>query len=401
MTTGADRAWVIVFGATGFTGRLVCRALRRRNVAFAIAGRNPRKLALLSEALDGVEQCVVDTQSRDSVRRALDRRLIVCSAAGPFAEVGEPILAAAAEMGVHYADVSREQAFAAEGVERYDAIARASRACLVSSMAFESAPADWAASLLAERLGGSLDALDVVYAVRAPLAGLASSRGALRSAVATLARGNARQYVAGALTAESDATLVRKFTTLGGDEITAVSCGGAEAVLAPKHLAVAEVRTFRATTPVAARAMQAMRGLGPLVARAGRGALERLLAYASEGPDILARADTRFEIIVEARRGESRARAHLTGTDPYAVTAEIQAHAAEAALAGYVEASGVVAPGVGYPALAAFANLGDSIHLDIVGDQLAPVRTLKSLRPVRLRQRAGRKSMPSWHTRTA
>jgi hypothetical protein len=48
MTAISDRAWVVVLGATGFTGRLVCRALRRRNVPFAIAGRNARKLALLT-----------------------------------------------------------------------------------------------------------------------------------------------------------------------------------------------------------------------------------------------------------------------------------------------------------------------------------------------------------------
>ena len=401
MSTGSDRAWVIVLGATGYTGRLVCRALRRRNIPFAIAGRNARKLASLSEALGGVEQRVVATDSPDALRALFDRRLLVCACAGPFAEVGETAVAVAAEMGIHYVDVCQEQAFTAQTFARYDAVARAGQACIVSSMAFESAPADWAASVLAERLGGSLDELDVVYAVRAPSAGFASSRGSLRSALGALAGGDARQHLAGALRPESDATVVRRFQTLRDGEITAASYGGAEAVLAPAHLSVAQVRTYRAVTPFAARAMQAMRGIGPLVARAGRGAIDRLLNYASEGPDILARAETRFEIIVEARRGDARARAHLMGTDPYAVTAEIQAHAAEAALAGYVEASGVVAPSVGYPALAAFASLADVLEVEILGDQLAPVRPLKSLRPVRVRARGARRSMHSWHTGSA
>jgi short subunit dehydrogenase-like uncharacterized protein len=401
MTAISDRAWVVVLGATGFTGRLVCRALRRRNVPFAIAGRNARKLALLSEALGGVEQCVVDARSPDDLRNLMDRRLLVCACAGPFADVGEPAMAAAAELGVHYVDLCQEQSFTRRAFEQYDAAAKRSGACIVPSMGFESAPADWATSLLAERLGGTLDELEIVYAVRAPLAGLGASRGSLRSAIAAHAEGGS-QYVAGALRAETDAAIVRRFETLRDGEVTAASYAGAEAVLVPAHVPVASVRTFRTVTPFAARAMQATRGLTPLLAKAGRGALERLLAYASEGPDILFRGDTRFEILVRARRGEARARAHLTGIDPYAVTAEIQAHAAEAALAGYVEAAGVVPPGVGYPALASLANLGDTLRVEVFGDQLAPPRTIRSLRPARWNARGGRQSSRhSWHTRVA
>ena len=396
MSDVSDRALVVVLGATGFIGRLVCRALRRRDVRFAIAGRDARKLALLAEALDGVEQCVVD--SPDALKRAFERRLLVCACAGPFVEVGEAAILAAAEMGAHYVDVCQEQSFARRSFKRCDAMARANKVCVVPSMAFESAPADWAASLLAERLGGSLDELDVVYVVRAQSAGPSISRGALRLAIASLARGDARQHVGGSLRREPDASFVRRFETQTWGEITAASFAGAEAVTVPAHVPVAQVRTYRATTPLAARAMQATRGIGPLFARVARGPLERLLEYASEGPDIATRADTHFEVLVEARRGEARARAHLTGADPYAVTAEIQAHAAEAAIDGYVEALGVVAPSVGYPALAAFANLGDALDVQISGDQLAPVRTLRSVRPTGVRARGGRASMHSWHT---
>jgi short subunit dehydrogenase-like uncharacterized protein len=379
----SDRAWIVVLGATGYAGRLVCRALRRRNVRFAIAGRDARKLALLGEALGGVEQCVVDLESPVALRELLDRRLLVCACAGPFAEVGEPVLAAAAELGVHYVDVCQEQPFTHRSFQRFDAAARASKACVVPSMAFESAPADWAASLLAERLGGTLDELDIVYVVRVPPGGPASSRGSLRSTFATLAQGESRQHVGGALRAEHDAMLVRRFETRIAGEITAASFAGAEAVLVPAHVPVKQVRTYRAVAPMTARALQVTRWLGPMVARAGRGTLDRLLRYASEGPDIAARASTQFEVLVQARRGDARARAHVTGADPYQLTAEIQAHAAEAALAGYVEACGVVPPSVGYPALAAFANLADVLRVEILGDQLAPVRPLRSLRPVR------------------
>ena len=388
MATSPDRALVVVLGATGYTGRLVCRALLRKNIPFAIAGRSARKLASLGQSLGGgLEQCVLDLRSGDALRRLLDRRLLVCGCAGPFVEVGEPMLAACAELGVHYVDVSHEQLFAVRAFERYAATARVSRACIVPAMELESACADWAASLLAERLGGTLDELDVVFALRAPSAGPVASRGTLRATVASFARDDARQHIGGALRPERDASIVRRFLTLTRTdrELTAVSFAGALAVITPSHLRVSQVRSFRAVSPFAARAMQMTRGLGPLLARASRDALDRVLPFASEGPDIAARACTRFEIVAIARRGEASARAHLTGSDPYAVTAEIQAHAAEAALSGDVVASGVVAPSVGYPALAALANLASVLHVEIVGDQLAPVRVLRSLRPAYVR----------------
>ncbi len=334
MNAASERAWVVVLGATGYMGRLVCRALRRRNIAFSIAGRDARKLALLSDSLGGVESHVVDARSPDSLRKVLERRLLVCACAGPFLEIGETALAVAAELGVHYVDVCEEQAFLRQSIERYDAVARAGGACVVPAMTFESSLGDWAASLLAERLGGKLDTLDLVYAVRGPEVGLASSRGSLRSAVAALAQGEGGQHVGGALRAERDAAVVRRFETKSFGEITAASFAAGGAVLVPAHLDVTQVRTFRAVTPVTARVLQIAGGLGPLLARAGRATLERLLGYAAEGPDIVTRAETRFEVIALARRGDAQARVHLTGTDPHAVTAEIQAQAAEGALAG-------------------------------------------------------------------
>src|SRR5262249_60062798 len=121
--------------------------------------------------------------------------------------------------------------------------------------------------------------------------------------IATLARADGQQLSGGRLHPERDATVVRRFPTKDGGEITAASFAGAEAVLVPTHLTVPEVRTFRAHTPVVARALQLTRGLVPSVARVGREALDRLLAYAAGGPDIRARTSTRFEITRPGRPG--------------------------------------------------------------------------------------------------
>jgi short subunit dehydrogenase-like uncharacterized protein len=262
--------------------------------------------------------------------------------------------------------VSDEQRFAADAFARHDAAARAGKACIVPAMGFHGAPADWAAHVLAERLGGGpLDAVDVAYVVHAPADAPASSRGAKRSALAALARGGGVAYVGGAPRPERVGAVVRRFESLGpgSGEVTAASLAGVEAVVIPRHVDVREVRTFHARTAVAARALQVAGALGTFAARVGRRAVERLLVHASEGPDPTSRAATRFEIVVRARKGDERARLHLLGSDPYEVTAEIQAHAVDAAIRGYVTACGVVPPSVGYHALSAFAHLAGVLQM--------------------------------------
>ncbi len=152
----SSRAAVLIHGATGFTGKLVSAALTKRAVPFAIAGRNRAKLDALSASLGGspVESVVVDIRNARSVEAALDGRTVVCACAGPFLEVGEPVLAAAAKLGVHYADTTGEQRFVVEAKARYDEAAKASGACIVPAMAYEIALADWASHLAAEMVGG-------------------------------------------------------------------------------------------------------------------------------------------------------------------------------------------------------------------------------------------------------
>src|SRR5665213_3338996 len=100
-----DRTAVLVHGATGFTGKLVCNVLARKKVPFAISGRSREKLEALAKCFDSPpEIAVIDIAEDSTVRAALEGRKVVCACAGPFIEVGEPVLAAAARMGVHYAD---------------------------------------------------------------------------------------------------------------------------------------------------------------------------------------------------------------------------------------------------------------------------------------------------------
>jgi short subunit dehydrogenase-like uncharacterized protein len=341
---------VLVHGATGFTGRLVCAALRRRGIAHAVSGRSAERLA----TLDTDERVVVDLRDEGSIERAVGGRTLVCACAGPFAEVGEPVIAACARLGVHYVDTTGEQTFVARAIDRCHAAARGSGACCVPAMAYEIAPSDWGAHLAAEAVGGSPDVLELAYSVR----GAAATRGTKKSAIGLLADARSRQWVGGELVDERAAARVRTFEVdATGKTVRAVSFPSPEALVVPAHTGAREVRTYMAVGSAASFALHWGRALVPTAMRVARGALERGIDRGAEGPTEAERAATRFAVVCEARKGDRRATVRVTGADPYGLTAEIQAWAAERALAGRVQASGVVAPSVAFDPREAFAEL--------------------------------------------
>lgn len=157
-----EKAPILVHGATGFTGGLVCELLAARGVDYAVSGRSLDRLERLHGRLANhgtppAQLCVIDIAREEAVRELVSGRKMVLACAGPFALVGEPILAACARLGVHYADTTGEQRFVADAARRHQAACEETGACIVPAMAYEIAPADWACHLASERVGGSPD----------------------------------------------------------------------------------------------------------------------------------------------------------------------------------------------------------------------------------------------------
>ena len=104
---------VIVYGASGYTGRLICEYLREYNIPFVAAGRDKARIA---EALDQVPG--IDTVEHDIVEVAHDvapltelfaGASVVCNTVGPFAQYGREVVEACLEAGCHYLDTTGEQ----------------------------------------------------------------------------------------------------------------------------------------------------------------------------------------------------------------------------------------------------------------------------------------------------
>ncbi len=139
---------IIIYGATGFTGRLVAEYLDNhygRNVKWAMAGRSQDKLEAVRGEM-GISKDIplitADSSDPASLEAMAARTKSVCTTVGPYQLYGDALLAACAAKGTDYVDLSGEPAWMRDTVREYDAAAKDSGARIVHSCGFDSIPFD-------------------------------------------------------------------------------------------------------------------------------------------------------------------------------------------------------------------------------------------------------------------
>ncbi|MGF6780725.1 saccharopine dehydrogenase family protein [Paraburkholderia sp. GAS334] len=102
---------IVLYGANGYTGQLVAEQLTRRNVPFVAAGRNRGKLEEALRKVPGNHNVQIEVVDHDeaSLTRLLRGAKAVINMVGPYGQLGEPVVKAALETGVHYIDTTGEQ----------------------------------------------------------------------------------------------------------------------------------------------------------------------------------------------------------------------------------------------------------------------------------------------------
>ena len=141
---------LIVYGATGYTGKLVAEYLRRRvagglELRWAMAGRNLDKLAAARTEVGAPEDTpliAADGDDVSSLSAMAGRTKCVLTTVGPYQLYGSGLVAACATRGTDYVDLCGEPAWMAEMIDSYDAKAKASGARIVFSCGFDSIPFD-------------------------------------------------------------------------------------------------------------------------------------------------------------------------------------------------------------------------------------------------------------------
>lgn len=139
---------LIVFGATGYTGQLVCRYLlsHPENPSWAVAGRSASRLSSLKSSLslpDSVGVIEAETSNYSSLTSMTAQARVLVNIVGPYRPFkAEEVVRACVETGTHYVDLSGETGFNSDVIEKFHLKAQAKGVVVSNSVGFDSLPFD-------------------------------------------------------------------------------------------------------------------------------------------------------------------------------------------------------------------------------------------------------------------
>ncbi|GAB3243946.1 saccharopine dehydrogenase family protein [Nocardioides dilutus] len=342
---------VLVYGATGHTGRFVIDELLRRGLTPVLAGRSAERLAAVDPRYAALDRRVARSDDdHDVLREAAAGVGAVINCAGPFIDTAVPLARAAVDVGAHYLDVTAEQPAVQEVYRELDGPARQAGVTVVPAMAFYGGLADLMVTAALEGESGA-DEVEVAIGLDRwwPTEGTRAT-GARNTAVRQVIRD-------GELTPLADPAPTGTWSypePLGDQPV--VELPFSEVVVIDRHLAVGELRSHLNTASLA-----------------------ELRDSATPPPaavDDTGRSSQRFVVDVVVRRGSDTRRVTSSGRDIYAVTAPIVVEGAVRLLDGRHRGSGAMAPGQAFDAGDVLAALErDTDDLDVRWDRSTRVST--------------------------
>ncbi|HAZ79932.1 MAG TPA: saccharopine dehydrogenase [Porticoccaceae bacterium] len=141
---------IIVYGATGFTGRLVAEYLNERygvntEIKWAMAGRNLEKLTAVRDEMGipvDIPLLKIDPQDTSAINSMVKSASVILTTVGPYQLYGNELVAACAAAGTDYVDLCGEPAWMHKMIAEHSEAAQASGARIVFSCGFDSVPFD-------------------------------------------------------------------------------------------------------------------------------------------------------------------------------------------------------------------------------------------------------------------
>lgn len=338
---------IVLFGATGYTGRLVAEALASVDAPVTLAGRRQDALRQLAAEVAADDILVSDARDGAALRDALGEGDVLVSTVGPFVRLGDTALGAAIAAGSHYLDSTGEPAF----IRQVFADGAEARGCLLTAFGYDYVPGNLAGALALAEAGESATSVEVGYFVTGRSSGLGLSTGTLAS-VATISALPSHAYRDGALRTERAARRVGRYELPGGDR-TAISVGGTEHLSLPRvHPTLRDVDVHLGWTGPWSRAVQlgsaALDGMlrVPGASRAVRALTAPLARRTGEGPDAEERARTGSLVVARAAApdGTLLAEVELRGPNAYTLTGELLAWGAHRLATEGPRRTGAVGP---------------------------------------------------------
>ena len=347
---------IVLFGATGYTGRLTAEAMVKRGLRPVLAGRTAAKLAELAGELGGgLDAATADVADPSSVAALVEEGDILVTTVGPFVRWGHAAASAAVTKGAHYLDSTGEPGFVREVFERYGASAEKAGIGMLTAFGYDWVPGNLAGALALRDAGPDAVRVDTGYFNLGRASRDSMSGGTLASLTGAVADPSFA-FRGGRMVTERGAKRHRTFA-VNGKERAAVTAGASENFTLPRLFPqLLEVNTYLGWFGPMSRPMQAMSAANsaafkvPGVRRLYDAATARVVKGSTGGPDADARSKVSSHIVGIAydAHGKQLSEVHVTGIDGYGFTGRILAWGAEQAAAGGLKGTGALGPADGF-----------------------------------------------------
>ena len=339
---------IVLFGATGYTGRLTAEALVERGARPVLAARSLERLRELADSLGGLEVAAADVERPESVRDLVERGDVLVTTVGPFARWGDPAAQAAIASGAHYLDSTGEPAFIRRVFERFGGGAEAAGCGMVTAFGYDWVPGNLAGALALREAGDAAVRVAIGYYAL----GRAGFSGGTQASTAGALTEPAFAFRDGAVRTERGAKRVASFE-VDGERRPGVSVGSSEHFALPRvapGLREVDVylgwfgplsrplQAFSAGMSVATRVPGVKAGMNAVVGRAVKGS--------TGGPPPEERRQGRSHVVAQAlgAGGETLAEVRVEGVNGYDFTGRILAWGAERAAASGLAGAGALGP---------------------------------------------------------
>ncbi|WP_214413214.1 saccharopine dehydrogenase family protein [Sphaerisporangium fuscum] len=341
---------IVLFGATGFTGRLTVEALLAYGAHPVLAGRDPARLEALASSLPvELPTAVADVNRPATIRRIIEPGNVLISTVGPFARWGEPAVEAAIEAGGVYLDSTGEPTFIRRIFQRYGPAAAAAGATLLTAFGYDYVPGNLAAAMALRKAGSEAVRVDIGYFIQGNMARRASA--GTRASALGMALEPMYGFRDGRILREYGRT---RIFSVGGRRRHGLSIGASEHFALPRmHSGLREVNVYLGWLGALTRAAGVLSRATPFIAaipgakRVTKAVADRVIRSANRDEPAAPGADAiSSQIVAEAydAGGRKLASVELHGGDPYDFTARALAWGAVTAASDGVHATGAVGP---------------------------------------------------------
>ncbi|MFY0686779.1 MAG: saccharopine dehydrogenase NADP-binding domain-containing protein [Cyclobacteriaceae bacterium] len=303
----------MVYGAYGYTGKLVVEQAKKKGHDLVLAGRNQQELEALSEAT-GYSSMTFDLSDTSLLVEALSKVKAVLHCAGPFSDTAKPMVEACIQAGVHYIDITGEVEIF-EQIATYDEQANQAGIMLLPGAGFDVVPTDCMAVFLKEKMP---DATSLELGFKSSGGW---SKGTALTMVETIPKGGAVREN-GKIRKVPNAYKI-KWWQVEGKNLSFVSIPWGDVATAYRSTGIPNITTYTALPP---RTIQQMKNTDWFRPVMGLGLVQKILKNQTRkrftGPDKAARESGSSYIWGEATDSEGKSiKAELRTREGYLLTA--------------------------------------------------------------------------------